>query len=81
MKEHPICLGPSMHPCIQTPEVTYVRETNTMTTQLYEGLLFGNRCLSLWHGHHILTGGRTKPKNQKTHAMSCCLLFKHIHTD
>ena len=38
-------------------------------------------CISLQHGCHTLTGGRTQPQNPKTNALPHCILFKHIHTD
>ena len=65
MKECPIQLGPLLYLHIQTPQVINVHKTDTMTTQLHEGLLLGNRHLCLWHGHRTLTGGRIKPKNPK----------------
>ena len=83
MKERPIQLGSHLYPCIQTPQITNVRKTNTTTTRLHESLLSGNRCLSLGHGRCTLAGGRTKPENQQTNAMSSCLLLllKHVHAN
>ena len=80
-KKHPIQLGSCLYLHIQTPQITNVHKTNTVTTRLHESLLFGDRCLSLRCGHHTLAGGRTKPEDQQTDAMSSCLLLKHLHAD
>ena len=80
-KECPIQLGSLLHSCLQTPQIINVHKTDTMTTQLHESLLSGNRHLRLQCGHHTLTGGRAEPTNQKTNALPSSLLFKHIHTN
>ena len=81
VKEHPIYLGSILYLCIWTSQITHVLETYITPTWLHQSLFLGNRCLSLQHGRHTLTGGRTKPENPKTDAMSSCLLLKHLHTN
>ena len=81
MKKCPIQLGLLLYLSVQTSQITNVHETDTMTTQLHEGLLSGNRCIHLWCGHRTLARGRIKPKNSKTYALSSHLLLEHLHAD
>ena len=54
--------------------------THPMTTGLHQSILPHHRCLSLWHGHHTLTGGRNQPLHSKTHALPCHLLLSHLYS-
>ena len=80
-KEHPIQLGPILHICLWTPQVTDVCQAYTSTTRLHQSLLSGHRHICLQHGHHTLTGGRTQPQNSKTNALPNHVLLKHLHTN
>ena len=80
-EKHPIPLGLNMHTCLWTPQITNVLKTHTLTTWLHKSLLSYHRCLSLQCGCHTFTGGRTQPQNPKTHALSSCILLKHVHAD
>ena len=81
MKKCPIHLGSLMHLSIRTPQITNVHEANTMTARLHKSLLLGNQHIHLWHGCCTLTGGRIKPMNSKTYALSDHLLLKHFHAN
>ena len=65
---------------LQTPQNTDVQLPYPMTTRLHQSLLPHHRCLSLWHGHHTLTGGRNQPPHPKTHALPHHLLLSHLYT-
>ena len=72
-------LGGTTGQSIRNIEVPHVRATRATATRLQQTLLPLHRRIRLRHGSRTLTGGRTKPTHQKTHATPHSILLGHLH--